>query len=74
MPMAPKSRRPGPDANARRAAERAADMAPLIAEIQASGAKTLQAIADGLNERRIPTAAGSGKWSPVQVARVLQRI
>jgi hypothetical protein len=72
--MVPKPLRPGPDANARSAAQRAAKIAPVIADIRATGAKTLQAIADGLNERRIPTAAGSGKWSPVQVARVLQRI
>jgi hypothetical protein len=55
MPMAPKARRPGPDAVARSAAQRAAKIAPVIAEIRASGAKTLQAIADGLNARRIPT-------------------
>jgi hypothetical protein len=30
-------------------------------------------IADGLNERGIPTARGSGKWSATQVMRVLAR-
>ena len=38
----------------------------------AAGAMSLQAIADGLNDRRIPTARGN-TWSPVQLARVLAR-
>ena len=51
---------------------RAADLAPTIAELQAAGATSLRAIAGGLNERGIPTARG-GKWSAVQVSRVLER-
>jgi transposase len=43
---------------AQRAAERAADLAPIIAEIRAAGATSLRAIAAGLNERGIPTARG----------------
>jgi hypothetical protein len=31
------------------------------------------AIAAGLNARGIPTARDAGKWSAVQVARVLER-
>jgi hypothetical protein len=42
--------------------------------LQAAGATTLRSIADGLNEQGIPTARGLGKWSAVQVARVLERI
>jgi Recombinase len=53
-----------------RAASRAADLAPVIAELQASGAATLQAIADGLNARGIPAARG-GRWRPTQVARAM---
>jgi DNA invertase Pin-like site-specific DNA recombinase len=53
-------------------ASRAADLAPVIAELQAAGATSLRAIAVGLNERRIPTARG-GEWSPTQVMRVLAR-
>jgi hypothetical protein len=56
------------------AAKRAADLAPIIAEIQASGATTLQAIADGLNHRAIPTTSGHGAWHASQVARVLARL
>lgn len=55
------------------AAERATDLAPVIAELQAAGATSLRAIAAGLNERKIPTARGTGEWSAVQVMRVLAR-
>jgi len=39
-----------------------------------AGATSLRAIAAGLNEQGIPTARGTGKWSAVQVARVLERL
>jgi hypothetical protein len=68
------ARRLGAEAIARLAAQRAAEIAPVIAELRAAGAKTLQSIADGLNDRHIPTATGKGRWLPAQVARVLQRI
>lgn len=55
-----------------RAQRRAAELSPIIAEVQASGATTLQAIAAALNARGIPTARG-GSWSAVQVQRVLAR-
>jgi len=57
-----------------RAAARAADLAPTIAELQAAGATTLRAIAAGLNEQDIPTARRGGEWSAVQVARVPERL
>jgi DNA invertase Pin-like site-specific DNA recombinase len=57
-----------------RAEARAADLAPIIAELQAAGATSLRAIAAGLNARGIPTSRGTGTWSAVQVARVLERI
>jgi hypothetical protein len=57
-----------------RAANRASDLAPVIAELQAAGATSLRAIADGLNAQNIPTARGQGEWSAVQVARVLERL
>lgn len=55
-----------------RAARRAADLAPIIASIQASGATSLRHIAAELNHRKIPTARG-GTWSAVQVDRILKR-
>lgn len=56
-----------------RANERAAELARTVQALQAGGAKSLRAIAEGLNEAGIPTARG-GKWSAVQVQRVLDRI
>ena len=58
----------------KRTKARAADLAPIIAELQAAGATSLRAIAAGLNARGIPTARGTGTWSAVQVARVLEWI
>jgi hypothetical protein len=46
---------------------------PTFAELRASGAESLRAIAAGLNARGIPTARGAGQWSAVQVARVIER-
>jgi DNA invertase Pin-like site-specific DNA recombinase len=57
-----------------RANSRAADIAPIIAELQAAGAESLRAIAEGLNDAGIPTARGQGKWSAIQVQRTLARI
>jgi DNA invertase Pin-like site-specific DNA recombinase len=64
----------GAAANRARAVDRAADLAPTIAEIQARGAKTLAAISEGLNAAGIPTPRGQGKWSPVQVKRTLEAL
>jgi DNA invertase Pin-like site-specific DNA recombinase len=69
-----KARDAGTRALQERAAMRAADIAPVIKDVQEAGATTLQAIAYGLNARGIPTARGSGDWSPTQVRRVLERL
>jgi hypothetical protein len=60
-------------ANKRIASERAAGLAPIIAEIRAAGAVTLRDIAAELNKRGIPTARGTGSWSRSQVNRVMSR-
>ena len=49
-----------------------ADLAATIKELQAAGCESLRAIAGGLEDRGIP-AARRGKWSAVQVARLLDR-
>lgn len=54
------------------ARRRAADLAPILAEIQGSGATSLPAIAAELNSRGIPAARG-GAWSATQVMRILRR-
>jgi DNA invertase Pin-like site-specific DNA recombinase len=55
-----------------KAKRRAADIGPIIADIQASGATSLRQIAAGLNARGIRTPRG-GEWSAVQVNRVLDQ-
>lgn len=57
-----------------RTTKHAADIGPTIRKLQADGATSLRAIADGLNEAGIPTALGNGKWQAVQVQRVLARL
>jgi DNA invertase Pin-like site-specific DNA recombinase len=54
-----------------KAQRRAADLAPIIAELKASGAVSLQRIAAELNARGIRAARG-GAWSREQVRRVLE--
>jgi DNA invertase Pin-like site-specific DNA recombinase len=50
----------------------AANILPVIREIQAGGAKSANAIASALNKRGIPTARGK-EWTHVQVTAVLSR-
>jgi DNA invertase Pin-like site-specific DNA recombinase len=65
--------RSGNAANAAKAQARASDLADTVKELQAAGSKSLRAIADGLDARGIPAARG-GKWSAVQVSRLLARL
>jgi DNA invertase Pin-like site-specific DNA recombinase len=55
------------------AGDRAADLRPIVADLQADGASSLRQISAGLNQRGIPTARG-GAWSAVQVKRLLERV
>ena len=55
----------------KQARNRALDLAPTIQELHAGGCESLRAIAAGLEERGIPAARG-GKWSAVQVSRLLE--
>jgi hypothetical protein len=50
---------------------KAADLAPIIKELQAGGNTTLSAISAALNDAGIPTARG-GNWSSPQVMRMLE--
>jgi DNA invertase Pin-like site-specific DNA recombinase len=61
----------GNAAMAARAAERAADLLPLILPMRVGGA-SLRQIADGLNRCGVPAPRG-GDWSAVAVKRVLDR-
>jgi DNA invertase Pin-like site-specific DNA recombinase len=58
---------------AAKASQRAQDMAPTLAEIQAEGVSSLAQIATALNRRKIPAPRG-GRWQAVQVSRVLSRL
>jgi hypothetical protein len=57
-----------------RADERAANVASLIAALQAAGVTKLQGIAAALNERGVPTPSGHRHWRPMQVSRLLKRL
>ena len=51
----------------------AANVLPIIREVQRAGAKTLRAIAEALNARGVPTARG-GRWAAMTVSNVLARV
>jgi hypothetical protein len=57
------------DVRARRSAARAADLAPILADVRARGAVSLRQVAAALNARGIPAARG-GTWTATQVRRV----
>jgi hypothetical protein len=57
-----------------RAVAKAADLAPIIAELQSAGVTSLKGIAEALNARQIPTPGGRGHWHAMQVARLLKRL
>jgi DNA invertase Pin-like site-specific DNA recombinase len=59
-------------ANKEKAAKGRAVVLPEIKQLQASGARSLREIADGLNAQDIPTPRGD-KWSAVQVKRILDK-
>jgi DNA invertase Pin-like site-specific DNA recombinase len=55
-----------------RAASKAADLAPIIADLRAAGATSLNAIAAGLNEKGIATPRNGNRWTATQVGRLLR--
>jgi DNA invertase Pin-like site-specific DNA recombinase len=64
----------GRAAQTARAALRSQDLAPVIAELRASGIESMNGMAGALSARGIPTARGGRNWSAVQVARMLKQI
>lgn len=56
-----------------RANKRAAEVAPVIAELQTGGA-SLRCIARALSARGIPTARGTKTWTAIQVSRTIARL
>ena len=71
--LSEEARATGRAVQSKRAGERAADLRPMIRDLQQSGADTLCAIARALSERGVPTARGGHYWTATQVARVLER-
>lgn len=63
----------GADANRTAAIEAAADLAPVVASIRASGITSHSGIAAALNARRIATARG-GEWHATSVRRLVERL
>jgi Recombinase len=63
----------GTAAGKNRADQFAANLVPLVREIQKAGASSLNAIADALNKRGIRTARGK-EWTHVQVGLLLRRV
>jgi hypothetical protein len=62
------------EARRQRTDQAVALLAPVIAELRASGVTSLRGIAAELNKRGIPTVAGAGRWRHVQVGRLLARL
>ena len=58
---------------ARNAERHARDLAPVVADIQASGKSSLGAIADELNARGMLTRRG-GRWHKSTVMNLLERL
>ncbi len=70
----PAARDAGRRANTARTDARAIALAPVIAEIKASGITGPTAIAAALNKRRIRTARGHKFWMTSQVRKLLERL
>lgn len=60
-------------AHTRRAASRAADLAPVLDQIRALGGASLGAMAAALNSHGVPSTGG-GRWTATAVKRVLARL
>ena len=56
-----------------RASERAADLKPLLVELNQAGITSLVGLAKALTQRAIPTSRGAETWTATQVRRLLAR-
>jgi hypothetical protein len=66
------AQRAGTEVGVVRANQKAAELAPVIAELRAAGITSKKGIAKALNNRAIPTPLG--EWRAIQVARLLARL
>jgi len=54
--------------------QRAADMAPLLERLDASGSLSLRALADKLTNEGVPTPGNATVWTAATVARMRHRL
>jgi hypothetical protein len=57
-----------------RADARAAQLAPIVAELRRDGITSWYGIAMELNKRGVPTVTGRGIWDPGHLRRVMDRL
>lgn len=67
------ARERGYEAIRSRADGRAAELAPTLSELRATGVTSLGGLAKALTAQGIPTARGGTTWTAMQVKRVLER-
>jgi hypothetical protein len=53
---------------------RAAQLAPIVAELRRDGVTSWYGIAMELNKRGVPTVTGRGIWDPGHLRRVMERL
>jgi hypothetical protein len=70
----PAARHAAREARQARADERAANLAPVVKELQATGTTSLNGIAEALSARGARTPAGRVRWYAEQVERLLDRL
>jgi DNA invertase Pin-like site-specific DNA recombinase len=71
-PKLAQARKAAAEAVRAEAERHAANVLPIIREIQRAGATSLRGIAEALNARGVPTARG-GRWQAMTVSNVLAR-
>jgi hypothetical protein len=64
----------GCEVRQKRANAHAAYLLPILEDLKAAGTTSLTTIAAELTRRGIPTPAGTHRWRPVTVARLLRRL
>ena len=74
MQHADAGRAKGRESRSIAAMAKAADLAGVIASVQADGITSAAGVARVLNQRGVPTASGSGSWQAATVLRVLARV
>jgi hypothetical protein len=72
--ITPAAQRAGTEARVARANQKAAELAPVIAELREAGITSPTGIAAALNARGVRTTWGRRYWYASQVAQLLKRL